>query len=307
MKLTKGKRALTVLAAGVLAAGCLGLVAGCSSNDTQADSQSASEARTSDTNEDETTTSVGETMTAMVVAQLGDDHILFVDQSNDTPFVAYVTSNLAYDEDGEAISAEDLEVGDIVEVTGDGIMLQSYPSQYPGITKITITKEGDKADAEKYATIVDQIVSAGEADQVPGGYVEYTNSGSTVSVILNPYEYELVVAGNNNSNSTLKKDGEWHDANGLLTENTNDAVVAESTTATIGFTSTPLNIDIERTPIAKQEDSSVIVNLASEDEDVPTTAGDANTFTFTMEPGYVYTIEADFAQGEASYVFYTTK
>lgn len=50
--------------------------------------------------------------------------------------------------------------GNIVQVTGNGIMLESYPGQYPGITKVEVIETGSPADAEQYADIVDTVFAA---------------------------------------------------------------------------------------------------------------------------------------------------
>ena len=41
-----------------------------------------------------------------------------------------------YNKKGKLISDDVLENGDKVKIYGDGIMLESFPGQYPGVTKI---------------------------------------------------------------------------------------------------------------------------------------------------------------------------
>ena len=43
---------------------------------------------------------------------------------------------------------EALVAGNIVQVTGNGIMLESYPGQYPGITKVEVIETRRRSLAE---------------------------------------------------------------------------------------------------------------------------------------------------------------
>ena len=63
----------------------------------------------------------------------GDDFQIFVDTSTDVLFDAYIPEG-----------TEELTTGDLVKIYGDGIMLESYPGQYPGVTRIVVTKQERK-------------------------------------------------------------------------------------------------------------------------------------------------------------------
>src|SRR5699024_3474211 len=60
---------------------------------------------------------------------------MFVSIEQETPFTGTLPEDIS-DEDGNAITADDLNNGDVVDIYGDGIMLNSYPGQYPGISKL---------------------------------------------------------------------------------------------------------------------------------------------------------------------------
>ena len=75
--------------------------------------------------------------------------------------------------DGQQTDEEALVAGNIVQVTGNGIMLESYPGQYPGITKVEVIETGSPADAEQYADIVDTVFAAPDQSQVPVGSLSY--------------------------------------------------------------------------------------------------------------------------------------
>ena len=70
----------------------------------------------------------------------GEDGHLMVGEETGNVFTVTMPDNIQ-DKNGKKISEEDLNRGDIVAIYGDGIMLESYPGQYPGVTKIKVVKE----------------------------------------------------------------------------------------------------------------------------------------------------------------------
>lgn len=108
-----------------------------------------------DTNANRSSDNPGDgTVTTAMVAYADGDDILFVDQDTQTPYIPTNINEATITFEGETIEADDLQAGNIVTVTGNGIMLESYPGQYPGITAIEVTSVGSPADAEQYAALV---------------------------------------------------------------------------------------------------------------------------------------------------------
>ena len=88
--------------------------------------------------------------TAMVVAG-ANGSLLFIDQDNGTPYVPTAIADAqVIGLSGEVIVPAELASGNVVRVTGNGIMLESYPGQYPGISKIEVLEEGSPEDAAQY-------------------------------------------------------------------------------------------------------------------------------------------------------------
>lgn len=58
--------------------------------------------------------------------------------------------------EGKKITWQELKRGNIVRIYGDGIMLESYPGKYPGVTKIEVVEEGKPSDADSYEKMVDE-------------------------------------------------------------------------------------------------------------------------------------------------------
>ena len=62
--------------------------------------------------------------------------------------IKYITMKL--DENGKKLTEEDMTDGDVYLIYGDDIMLQSFPGQYPGITKMVRKEQGNQEKADHY-------------------------------------------------------------------------------------------------------------------------------------------------------------
>lgn len=305
------RRVALVAAALVLALGAAVALAGCTGGSgnpgkPEAVGNRAAEA-SADASASDANPAAGDVVsTAMVVYNDGGT-VLFVDQ--DTGSLYYPTligegDDVVFGLNGDDIDADELAVGNIVQVTGNGIMLESYPGQYPGITKVEVIEQGTPADADQYAELIEQVVVAPDPAEVPSAYVEYTTDLAQTSVMLQAYDYDWVVPGDGNANADKRElDGDFDDAQGVLVEGVADARIAAPVDALIGFSVAPTNVVVERTPLVSTDKPAVDPN--AEDEPIAATLQSDGTVTFTMEPGYAYEVDADFAQGEASYAFYT--
>lgn len=240
--------------------------------------------------------------TAMV-AYANGDQVLFVDQETQTPYIPTNIDDAKIIYDGQEIDEDNLVAGNIVKVTGNGVMAESYPGQYPGIYQVEVIEQGNPADAEQYADIVDTVFAAPDQSQVPSGSLEYKTSDAQVSVILNPYEFEWKWQTEDGQTSTSEADGFAADGRGEFSENVIDAHVTSVTDAFLAFSVNPTSVEIERTPLVGGNQAKI--DPAAEDVDVPCTVGADGAVALSIEPGYLYEIAADFPQGEADYAFYT--
>ena len=98
----------------------------------------------------------GDVVSTAMVAYANGDQVLFVDQETQTPYIPTEIDDATIIVDGQQTDEEALVAGNIVQVTGNGIMLESYPGQYPGINKVEVIETGSPADAEQYADIVEK-------------------------------------------------------------------------------------------------------------------------------------------------------
>lgn len=212
--------------------------------------------------------------TAMVVT-FDDGEVLFVDQNTESPYYPTLPDD-----------APELTAGNIVRVTGNGIMLESYPAQYPGITRVEVVEEGSPADAEKYDELVAEIWQPKDPTEPPYASVEYATDLAVVSLVPTTCGYTW----------TYEEDGEEQtvavDAphpTQLEADELPDARVDGPTEVTVSF-------DVEMTEL--------VVSRWSEDAlDVEGEPVEAEDGTFIVEPGYRYAFFATFDAGGATYVF----
>lgn len=245
----------------------------------------------------------GDVVSTAMVAYANGDQVLFVDQETQTPYIPTEIDDATIIVDGQQTDEEALVAGNIVQVTGNGIMLESYPGQYPGITKVEVIETGSPADAEQYADIVGTVFAAPDQSQVPVGSLSYKTDQADTSVVLNPYEFDWQWQTEDGQTSTSQVDGSAADGNGTLNETIVDARIPNAIDAFIAFSVNPTSLEIERQPLVKGETAKT--DPRSDGEDVPCTLGDDGTAALRIEPNYLYEAKATFPQGEAEYAFYT--
>lgn len=240
------------------------------------------------------------TVQRAMVAYVNGDDMLFVDVDTQTPYIPTFSAGAVFDAEGNPVGADQLAAGNVVEVTGNGIMLESYPGQYPGITRVEVVEVGTPADAEQYADLVAEVFSASAAEGVPSAVVEYRTELGQVSLNVDPFAYELAVDGG----QPKAADGVYADAEGRLSDDMLDAVIDGATQATATFSSKPASAKVLRTALVKSDDAGTRIDPAASLQEVPCTL-EEGAVAFSMEPNFVYVVEASFDSGSASYAFMT--
>lgn len=185
---------------GILMAVCLAssLIAGCGQkaggqNTQTTNGQSAAQTESQTTgNPSETGNGNGEEKSAAqhcILLAVKNGTWLLADRDNGAVFTAEIPSDLT-DESGKKISSEILKAADYVDVYGDGIMLQSYPGQYPGVSKMVVTGEGSEDELKQYQDVIDMVFAEPDTSEVPSAGVVYSSSlGQTMSLMSGPANY----------------------------------------------------------------------------------------------------------------------
>lgn len=240
-----------------------------------------------------------ELVSTAIVVTFGDDEVLFVDQDTGTPY--YPTSLPA--------DAPELTAGNIVRVTGNGIMLESYPAQYPGITGIEVIEEGTPADAERYDELVAQIWQPKDPSEPPLASLDYTTELAATSVVLGTCGYTWSYEENGEM-ATVVADAP-HPVQ-LEADELTDARVDGPTEVIVSFDVPCTAAGIVRWPEDELEAAAEAAGSAQAVE-IDAVEGDVWTadeheivdgsVVFTVEPGWRYAVEAYFDAGEAVYAF----
>ena len=240
----------------------------------------------------------GEFVSTAMVVTFGDGEMLFVDQETGAPYYPTLPED-----------APELAAGNIVRVTGNGIMLESYPAQYPGITKVEVIEGGTPADAEKYDELVAQIWQPKDPSEPPLASLEYTTELAATSVMLGTYGYTWSYE-ENGSEQTVTADAP-HPTQMEAAE-LSDARVDGPTEVTVTFDVPCTAAGIVRWPEDELEAAAEAAGSAQAVE-IGSVEGDAWTVddrkivdgnvVFTVEPGWRYAVEAYFDGGEAVYAF----
>lgn len=235
--------------------------------------------------------------TALVIQAEGDQ-VLFVDQDTEAPYFPTLPEG-----------APELAPGNVVRVTGNGIMLESYPAQYPGITGVEVLEEGSPADAEKYQELVDQVWPARDPAEPPLASVEYRTELALVTLSTlrcgSTWSY-----GSGEARRTVAVDAA-HPVQ-LEAADVPEGTVDGPTEATMTFDVPATAAGVVRwrsdelAAAAEAAGSAMAVDPDSVPKDA--LAADAckvadGAVTFTIEPGWRYAVDATFADGTATYVF----
>lgn len=239
--------------------------------------------------------------TAMYVPMGNDGAYILVDQQTEMAFTVTMPQQL-YGVSGERIEPQQLKKGNILEITGDGCMLESYPGQYPGVHSIRVLQQGKPEDADIYQQLVDSIWQEPDLSEPPELSAEYETPMAVVVARVARGGWEWSYTDENGQTQTMVSCGahplQWGE---LLDEN-------------------PLHID-EGTdirllfyPIKPEQVQAVCWPAScrsSQEEDI--SQGEAaviekeegNFVLRQAEPGSVYQITASFSAGEVSYAFLT--
>lgn len=241
-----------------------------------------------------------------MVAYADSETLLFIDQETQTPYFPSIPTNMLYGMDGKTIPLSDLEPGNIVSVWGNNIMLESYPGQYPGIYRAQVTEKGAPEDADEYASIIAEVISAPDESKAPAASLDYATELANVSVVLQPGSFTWVVT-NDGKDDTIAEDVAFSESDGTLLSGIADARILEAVDAEVVFEMKPTSVSISRTPLSTAVDGTMSIQLENPYEAVTSSLDADGMVSMRIEPAYLYVVEAHFTRGEVLYSFVTAK
>lgn len=134
-----------------------------------------------------------EPITAMYVPMGNAGAYILVDQNYGTVFTVTMPENM-YGLNGEKITQQDLTAGNILEIEGNGLMLESYPGQYPGVTAMRIVQQGSPEDIAVYQELIDTLYQEPDLTVPPELTAEYRIPLAMVAarVARGGYQWEYI-------------------------------------------------------------------------------------------------------------------
>ena len=108
-------------------------------------------------------------------------------------------------------------------------MLESYPGQYPGVTRIVVTKQGTEEDAEKYESLVDEVYQEPDPSEPPYLNLEYRTKEAVVSAVADRGGYTWSYTDENGEDQEVSVDAafvlEWDTLNDIRLNEKTDVLL----------------------------------------------------------------------------------
>ena len=230
---------------------------------------------------------------------------LFVELKTEMPFYSTIPEGELYDEEGKKISPEDLKNGDVLEITGNGMIAESYPAQYHGIYKMLRIEKENKEYADKYGELLEQFIVKEDPKEVPFLDVSYSQPEALVTAVAETGGYTWSYENDKGETETITVDSS-HVLEWKWQENS-EMKISEDTEMELLFSKKPEEIQVLRWPEAEKRDMDEPRKEESlpEGEKVQVTENPEENPKITAEPGFVYLVEASWENGEAQYGFCT--
>lgn len=227
---------------------------------------------------------------------------IFVQTDTEMPFFGTIPQEL-YDEKENKITEEDLNSGDVVKIWGNEAIAQSYPAQYPGITKIQIEEKKNKEYIEKYGHYLEEFIAVPDETELPYLDISYKQPNALVTAAVDTVASYIWEYSGDDGKQVREESLE----NSVLTlPELAEIQVAGDTQAELLFCTEPEKVEVLRW------DESLKMEEGSEDaipegEIVQIENGEAGNISITVQPGYIYMIKAFWKNGEVEYGFSVTE
>lgn len=224
---------------------------------------------------------------------------IFVSLENDMPFTGKIPQEELYDEEGKKITEQDLNNGDVLDIYGNGIMAQSYPAQYHGITKIERTEQANQKYIQEYGHYLDELFPEKDPAQLPYLNVCYTDELASVAVMIPEALSYTWTYEENGESRTITTDA----PHVLQTEPTEVTKLSEPMTMELEFDEKPESVQIlswDDSLLEQYQDSAAAI---PEGTPVEVQENEKGNTEFTAQPGCVYLVQGQWENGTVDYGF----
>ena len=228
-----------------------------------------------------------------------DGNSIFVNLTAEYPFTGTIPEGELYDEEGKKITEQDLNNGDVVNIYGNGIMAESYPAQYHGITKIERAEQANQKYIQEYGHYLDELFIEKDPAQLPYLNVCYSDELASAAVMIpEAFSYTWTYEENGESR-TITTDAPHI----LQTEPTEVTKLSEPLKMELQFDEKPESIRLlswNDSLLGQYQDSSEQI---PEGKPVEVQENENGNLEFTAQPGCVYLVQGQWKNGTADYGF----
>lgn len=273
---------------------CMVAAAGCQKTEQPQAKKTPQEKNTRQKTEE--TEEMEERVAEGLVMTYGEDGVIFVDTARESLFHAYIPEEEIYDENGGKITIEEMEDGDRFAFYGNGMVLETYPPKYAGITKAVRQKQGTKEDIEPYKELLNEIYQEPDPSEIPYMDIEYRRKDAVVTMAIEPLGYTWTAPAENGKKETIQACGAH-----ILDMKGAEPVRTDEATDTIRliFSRSPKEVKVTRWK------NGTKAATAGEGEAVELTLEKREADISDMKKGCSYQVETFWEQGTVTYGFVT--
>lgn len=243
----------------------------------------------------------GEYALKAVYLEKEDGNSIFVNLTEEYPFDGNIPEGELYDEDGEKITQEDLNSGDVLNIWGNGVIAESYPAQYNGITKMERTEQSNQEYIDQYGHYLEELFVEKDPSELPYLNVCYRDELADATVMIpDPLSYTWTYTDESGESRTVTKDG----AHVLHTEPVEVKKISEPMTMELYFDEVPESVELlvwDDALLGKYQDSA---DQIPEGTAVEVTKSGKGNLEFNAQPGSVYLVQGQWDQGTVEYGFW---
>lgn len=243
----------------------------------------------------------GEYALKAVYLEKEDRNSIFVNLTEEYPFDGNIPEGELYDEDGEKITQEDLNSGDVLNIWGNGVIAESYPAQYNGITKMERTEQSNQEYIDQYGHYLEELFVEKDPSELPYLNVCYRDELADAAVMIpDPLSYTWTYTDESGESRTVTTDG----AHVLHTEPVEVKKISEPMTMELYFDEVPESVELlvwDDTLLGQYQDSA---DQIPEGTAVEVTKSGKGNLEFNAQPGSVYLVQGQWDQGTVEYGFW---
>ena len=224
---------------------------------------------------------------------------IFVNLTAEYPFTGTIPEGELYDEAGGEITEQDLNSGDVVNIYGNGIMAESYPAQYHGITKIERTEQANQTYIQEYGHYLDELFIEKDPSRLPYLNVCYSDELVSAAVMIPEALSCTWTYEENGESRTITTDAPHI----LQTEPTEVTKLSEPLKMELQFDEKPESVQLfswNDSLLGQYRDSTEQI---PEGTPVEVQKNENGNPEFTAQPGCVYLVQGQWENGTVDYGF----